>query len=450
MSKSNSLKLRERIISQTQQLESERQDTARELERLRHQFESQAKLLEETEAHLDELRASSNHRLSRIGDEANISVYHARITALETRLDQLEGENEETEVRYREVVAENAALREQLTEVEALKIDAHSLIQEMRSRLIAAEARSQEFNKKQAELQALVHALEVEKTGLLQAKRVTEEHEEHEIAHEKIKHTQQVEFMMQEMDSLRARYEEIDGLATRLRSQLDALSSEHADFTAKAEQDCTTYQDALSDSTRRIHELEQMLKDEAAKSDSIQREVNLKNDELIHLREVLEDVDVKRAHSTHHAQQPSPPRTLSTASSLHPHPTNPFGFISGGSPSHLHARKTSTSETGGHTKQRSVSGSSSMSGSIRGKDQDKGHDPIPSTETPPSPGSSPTTKAKRSKRQRLGSLFGVHIGHHHHHHHHGSEDPGSGSISGSISGSGSGAAAPPGEPQQIS
>ena len=65
MSKSNSLKLRERIISQTQQLESERQDNARELH-----LESQVKLLEETEAHLDQLRASSNHRLSRVGDAA--------------------------------------------------------------------------------------------------------------------------------------------------------------------------------------------------------------------------------------------------------------------------------------------------------------------------------------------------------------------------------------------
>ncbi len=103
--------------------------------------------------------------------QPNISVYHARVTALEIRLDHLEGENEETEVRYLEVVAENAALREQLTEVEALKADAHSLIQEMRTRLITAEARSQESNKKHTELRALVHALEAEKTGLLQAKR---------------------------------------------------------------------------------------------------------------------------------------------------------------------------------------------------------------------------------------------------------------------------------------
>jgi len=447
VSKSNSLKLRERIISQTQQLESERQNNAREHERLHHQLESQAKLLEETEAHLDELRASSNHRLSRIGDDANISVYHARITALETRLDQLEGENEETEVRYREVVAENAALREQLTEVDALKTDAHSLIQEMRSRLIAAEARSQEFIKKQAEVQALVHSLEAEKKGLLQAKKAVEEHEEHEIEHEKNKHTQQVESLMQEMDSLRARYEEVDGLATRLRSQVDALSNEHADCTAKAEQDRTTYQDALSDTTRRVHELEQALKDEAAKSEGMQREVNLKNDELTHLREVLDDVDVKRARSTRRVQQPSPPHTFSTASSLHPHPTNPFGFISGGSPSHLHARMTSMSERGGHAKQRSVSGSSSMSGSIRDRDQDRGHDPVPSAETPLSPESPPATKAKRSTRQRLSSLFGVHIGHHHQHHH-GSEDPGSGSGSGSGSGAGSGAAVPPGGPQQ--
>ena len=68
-------------------------------------------------------------------------------------------------MRYREVVAENVALRERLTKV---KIDGHILIQEMRSRLITAEARSQEFNKKQAELQVLVHALEA---GLLQMKR---------------------------------------------------------------------------------------------------------------------------------------------------------------------------------------------------------------------------------------------------------------------------------------
>ena len=66
------------------------------------------------------------------------------------------------------------------------------------------------------------------------------------------------------MDSLRSRRGDIDGLATRLRSWLDAPSNEHANFTAKAEQECTTYQDALSDSTRR--ELGQTLKDEAAKS----------------------------------------------------------------------------------------------------------------------------------------------------------------------------------------
>lgn len=438
MSKSNSLKLRERIISQTQQLESERQGNARELERLRTHIESQAKLLEETEAHLDELRASSNHRLSRIGDQAD-SVYHARITALETRLDQLEGENEETEVRYRGVVAENAALREQLTEVDALKTDAHSLIQEMRSRLIATEARSQEFSKKQAELQAFVHALEAEKTGLLQAKKSAEEHEEHEIAHEKNKHAQQVESLMQQMDSLRARYEEVDGLAARLRSQIDALSNEHEDFKAKAEQERTTDQSVISESTRRVDELEQALKDEAAKSEGLQREINLKHDELTHMREMLEGADVKRTHSIRRPQQPSPPHTLSAASASALHASNPFGFIAGRSSSHLRA----ASETGHHAKQRSVSGSSSLSSSSKGRDQDRdrdrGHEGVPasSAETPPSPKSLP---AKRSKRQRLGSLFGVHIGHHHHD----SEDPSSGS------GSGSGAAGPLGGLQQTS
>ena len=58
----------------------------------------------------------------------------------------------------------------------------------------------------------------------------------------------------------------IDGLATRLRSQLDGLSNGHENFAAKAEQEYTTYQNVLSDSTRRIHNLEQTLKDEAAKS----------------------------------------------------------------------------------------------------------------------------------------------------------------------------------------
>lgn len=437
--------MRERLVSQTQQLESERQDNARELERLRNQLETQVKLLEETEAHLNELRASSNHRLSRIGDDANIGVYFARITALETRLDQLEGENEETAVRYREVVAENAALREQLTEVEALKADAHSLIQEMRSRLIAAEAHSQEFTKKQGEMQALVYALEAEKTGLLQAKKTAEEHEEHEVAHEKSKHAQQVDSLMQEMDSLRARYEELDGLATRLRSQLDASSNEHADFKSKAEQEHTTDQDALSESTRRVHDLEQALKDEAAKLEGLQRELNLKNDELTNMRELLDDGDdgdVKRNPSIRRPQQPSPPHTFSSGSGLHPHPTNPFWFIAGGSPS----RARTASETG-HAKQRSVSGSS-MSGSIRGRDQDKGNEgiPVPSTtETPPSPENSPAaTKGKRSKRRALGSLFGVHIGHNHHHHH---EDPGSGSGSGSGAGD---AAGPPGGIRQVS
>ena len=434
--------MRERLVSQTQQLESEREDNARELERLRNQLETQVKLLEETEAHLNELRASSNHRLSRIGDEASIGVYFARITALETRLDQLEGENEETGVRYREVVAENAALREQLTEVEALKTDAHSLIQEMRSRLIAAEAHSQEFNREQGELQALVHTLEAEKTGLLQAKKTAEEHEEHEIAFEKSKHAQQVDSLTQETDSLRARYEELDGLATRLRSQLDALSNEHAEFKAKAEQEHTTDQDALSKSTRRVHELEQALKDEAAKLEGLQRELSLKNDELTHMREQLDDGDngdLKPTHSIRRPQQPSPPHTFSTASGLHPHPTNPFGFIRGGSASHART----ASETG-HAKQRSVSGSS-LSGSIRGRDQDRGNEGItvPSTtETPPSPESPPATKAKRSKRRRLGSLFGVHIGHHH-----GSEDPGSGSGSGSGAGD---AAGPLGGIRQVS
>ena len=90
----------------------------------------------------------------------NISVYHACITTLDIRLDQPKGETDETEVRYREVVAENAALRERLTKV---KTDAHRLIQEMRSRLTTSEARSGEFNKKQAGLQALVHALEATK-----------------------------------------------------------------------------------------------------------------------------------------------------------------------------------------------------------------------------------------------------------------------------------------------
>ncbi len=74
------------------------------------------------------------------------------------------------------------------------------------------------------------------------------------------------------MDSLRARYEEIDGLAICLRTQLDDPSNEHANFTAKAVQEGITYQDALSDSTRRIHELEQTPKDEAAKSEGMQRE----------------------------------------------------------------------------------------------------------------------------------------------------------------------------------
>ena len=91
------------------------------------------------------------------------------------------------------------------------------------------------------------------------------------------------------MDSLRARHGGPDGLATLLRSPLGALSKKYANFRAKAEQECTTYQDSLSDSTRRIHELEQTLKDEGAKSGGMQREVNFKNDELTYLPEVLDD-----------------------------------------------------------------------------------------------------------------------------------------------------------------
>ena len=83
------------------------------------------------------------------------------------------------------------------------------------------------------------------------------------------------------------------------------------------------------------------------------------------------------------------------------------------SPSHPHARKSSTPETGGRTEQRSVSGSSgSMGGSIRSRNQDKGLVLVPSTETPPSPESPPATKAgKHSKRQRFGRSLGVRIGH---------------------------------------
>ena len=94
------------------------------------------------------------------------------------------------------------------------------------------------------------------------------------------------------------------GIATHLRSQLDALSNEYENFAAKAGQECTTYQDALSDSTRRIHDLEQTLKDEAAKSGGMHREVNLKNSELTHLPEALEGVSLKRAHSTHQRSSP--------------------------------------------------------------------------------------------------------------------------------------------------
>ena len=91
------------------------------------------------------------------------------------------------------------------------------------------------------------------------------------------------------MGSLHTRHGGIDGLATRIRSQPGALSNKHANFAAKAEQEITTYQDSLSDSTRRIHELEQTLKDEGAKPGRMQREVNFKNDELTHLPEVLDD-----------------------------------------------------------------------------------------------------------------------------------------------------------------
>ena len=67
----------------------------------------------------------------------------------------------------------------------------------------------------------------------------------------------------------------------------------------------------------------QTLKDEAAKLGGMQREVNRKNGELTHPPEVLEDVDIKRAHSTPHTQQPSPPYTLFVA----PTPTSPGRVI---------------------------------------------------------------------------------------------------------------------------
>ena len=61
------------------------------------------------------------------------------------------------------------------------------------------------------------------------------------------------------MDSLRERPGGIEWLATRLRSQLDPLSNERENFTVKSVRECTTYQGALSNSTRRIHELGQTL-----------------------------------------------------------------------------------------------------------------------------------------------------------------------------------------------
>jgi hypothetical protein len=427
VSKSNSLKLRERIVSQAQQLDAER----REHERLRAQHDAQTKLLEETEAHLDELRASNNHRLSRIGiggDEdaaaASIAVYHARITALETRLDQLEGENEESEVRHRALVVENTALRDKLAELEDLKREAHALMQEMRARVIAAEERGRsEVRALEDDKAALLHANQALKDENA-AKQAAQEHAEHE--------RQRADA---ERDALRAQYDEADALTTRLRTQLDALSNEHADLTARAEQERAADQ-------QRVSELEHQLLDEAAKADGLQREIGSKDDELARLRETLET----QIHPQQ-KQQPSPPHTLSTATSasvgLHPHPTNPFGFGLGLG-SHAHAR------------QRSVSGSStsaSRSGSIRGmghhqrQQDERGHGseaavPPATGETPPSPESPPVTasKVKRSRTQRLGSLFGVHIGHHHHHNHNhdGSEDHGSGSGSHAASGSGPG------------
>ena len=61
----------------------------------------------------------------------------------------------------------------------------------------------------------------------------------------------------------------------------------------------------------------------------------------------------------------SPPRCTRSLRCTH------TPFPPSGSPSHPHARKSPTPETGGRTEQRSVSGSSSMGESIRSRDQDK-------------------------------------------------------------------------------
>ena len=72
-----------------QQLKFDRQDNARQPERLCHHLELQANLLEGTEAHLDRPASCFHFRASET--KPNISVYHACITTLEIRLDQLEG-----------------------------------------------------------------------------------------------------------------------------------------------------------------------------------------------------------------------------------------------------------------------------------------------------------------------------------------------------------------------
>ena len=110
------------------------------------------------------------------------------------------------------------------------------------------------------------------------------------------------------------RYEEIDGLVTRLRSQLGALSNEHKNFTAKVMQEPSPIQRGTSTTWTRRSRTRQPTRG------GMQLEINLKKGELAHLPKVLEDVDVKRAHSTLRAQQSPSPYTLS---SLYPRPISP-------------------------------------------------------------------------------------------------------------------------------
>ncbi|PVG01613.1 hypothetical protein CPB86DRAFT_781412 [Serendipita vermifera] len=407
---------RERARALQEQLDTQKQSNEEaqglqdgELKRLKKQFESQGKLLEETEALLEALRAGDSTRLSRQSKDDK-SIYLDRIAKLEEHISSLTKERSEITGEIQKLQGAHATIQKQCSKIAETSSQLQAENEDLVKQISILETKESSLTESRNEFRNRLNS-ELQNSKAAEQAFTRQREELHRQLNDVTALKNQLEQVLQQtQQELAAAQNESQNnsqLHSSLMEKLKALEDQQKPSVATGPSQIDNH-DEMEKSRQKIAELEAALADKTKVSEELRQNLESKNEEISRLSDIIEHGDY-RPHKLHKPRRPSgqltPPPNVSHFRSLS------IGSRSGRERALSNASKSSPTSSPAHRAQSSLPSAVPF---ITGQSSEAVDTSMASATdsaylAPPSEGKSVKRKST-SSRKRLSSILGIHIG----------------------------------------